>query len=236
MSRSREAAPTRLVVLGTGTGVGKTWVSRALTQALRDAGLETLALKPIETGVGDPTSFARASDPTDASALARVSSRMPSAPPYVFRDPVSPHLAGRREGVRIELDRVAAYVSEHQNEMTPHVTSFVLVESAGGCFSPLSDRVTNAHLAAALEPAIWILVAPDALGVLHDVTATLAALRAAHREPDYVVLSAARPPDSSTGTNAAELRTLGVADPIVVLGRDDPSAIAPLVRALLSNL
>lgn len=236
MNRSRDAAPTRLVVLGTGTGVGKTWVSRALTRALQTAGPGVLALKPIETGVEDPEAFARESDPSDASALARVSSWIPSRPPYVFRDPISPHLAARREGVRIELDRVAAYVASHENEMTPHVTSFVLVESAGGCFSPLSDSATNADLAAALEPAIWILVAPDALGVLHDVTATLTALRAARREPDYVVLSAARPADASTGTNAAELRALGVADPIVVLARDDPSSIGPLVRALVSKL
>jgi dethiobiotin synthetase len=235
MSVPTEAASIRLIMLGTGTGVGKTWVSHALAEALRQEGAETLALKPIETGVKDAAAFARESDLSDASVLARVSFRSPSRPPYVFREPISPHLAAKRTGVPIELDRVVAYVTAHQNEMTPHVMSFVIVETAGGCFSPLSDRTTNADLAAALEPAIWILVAPDALGVLHDVTATLAALRTARRDPDYLVLSAARASDSSTGTNAAELRALGVADPIAVLGRDHPSSIAPLARALVSK-
>jgi len=52
-----------LFVGGTGTGVGKTYVARALARALsREAGRAVAALKPLETGC-DP-------DPLDALALA----------------------------------------------------------------------------------------------------------------------------------------------------------------------
>jgi dethiobiotin synthetase len=84
-----------------------------------------------------------------------------------------------------------------------------VVETAGGALSPLSDTETNLDLARALEPAELVLVAPDALGVLHDVRATWTAMRALLREPDQLVLCRARPPDASTGTNAAELERLG---------------------------
>jgi hypothetical protein len=38
------------------------------------------------------------------------------------------------------------------------------------------------------------------------------------------VLSAARAPDASTGTNAAELRSLGIADPQATLAMDTTDA------------
>src|SRR5262249_56223172 len=42
------------LVVGTDTGVGKTWVSCALARALRETGQQVVAVKPIETGVTDP--------------------------------------------------------------------------------------------------------------------------------------------------------------------------------------
>jgi dethiobiotin synthetase len=83
-----------------------------------------------------------------------------------------------------------------------------LVESAGGAFSPLGAGASNVELATALQPALWLLVAPDALGVLHDLRATLGALP---RPPDAVVLSSSRGRDESSGSNAAELAQLGIA-------------------------
>ena len=220
------AQVTRLVVLGTGTGVGKTWVARTLTEALRRFGASAIALKPVETGV-DPTTE------SDAAKLASASSRAPSPPPFVFPDPISPHLAARRAGKRIAVEPIVRYVEHHENEMTSHVTSFSVVECAGGCFSPLAPGVTNEALAHALEPAIWILVAPDALGVLHDVSATLAALGSRGRMPDYVVLSAAREPDASTGTNAQELASLAIAAPVATVGRGDERALDELAGRLV---
>src|SRR6202000_2887278 len=106
---------------------------------------------------------------------------------------------------------------EADAKMTPLVSSnmahWVIIETAGGVFSPLSPAKTNFDLALALEPALWVLVAADSLGVLHDVSATLQAMRARKRAPDHVILSGAREPDASTGPNAAELQALGIATP-----------------------
>ena len=110
--------------------------------------------------------------------------------------------------------------------MSRHVT---LIETAGGALSPLSATATNLDLARALSPALWLLVAPDALGVLHDCRVTLAALG---RAPDALALSAARALDASSGTNAEELRWLGIASPLCVLGPGARS-VAPLVEWLL---
>jgi dethiobiotin synthetase len=71
--------------------------------------------------------------------------------------------------------------------------------------------------------------------VLHQLTATLEAMRARGREPDFVILSAPAAPDASTGSNATELAALGIARPITVLGRDREADIEPLVDALLAS-
>lgn len=240
---------TRIVILGTGTDVGKTYVTAHLAQALathpKTAGV--LALKPIESGVHShpanllditadrplqpsqvPT-FPRSDPESDAALLARTSS-----PPlqtvghaYAFADPVSPHLAARRANVMIDVKSVANWVTNaEQPRQALHYTTlhvaptetlgenraWTLVETAGAVFSPLTRGVTNLDLAIQLEPAIWILVAPDRLGVLHDLTVTLCALRQFGRLPDSIVLCQSAHSDPSTGTNAYELRDLEIAE------------------------
>jgi dethiobiotin synthetase len=248
-ARGRRGAATRIVVLGTGTGVGKTWVTRSLAEALGREGVAVVALKPIETGVAaasrsvpmDPRSTIRSADSStrglssDGMLLAGASTVPPAPPPFVFAEPVSPHLAARRANAVIDLASVLNYVTHHENDMTRHVTSFVLVESAGACLSPLAPGITNVDLALALDPALWILVAPDALGVLHDVSAALVALGVRRRLPDYVVLSAAREPDASTGTNAGELAALGIVTPVVSLGRGDDRSLDAFARLLVER-
>jgi dethiobiotin synthetase len=221
-------APTRrIVMLGTGTGIGKTWAALALTRALILGGASTVALKPIESGV----SGAFGAGDSDAELLARASSSPPSLPPYRLPDPISPHLAARRAGLTLELSPTLEYVRACET-VAP---TFVVIESAGGVFSPLAPGVTNFEFARGLDPADWVLCAADALGVLHQLTATLEAMRARGREPDFVILSAPAVPDASTGTNAAELAALRITRPIAVLGRDREADIEPLANALLGS-
>jgi dethiobiotin synthetase len=119
--------------------------------------------------------------------------------------------------------------------ISPRVAIWSIVETAGGVFSPLSETATNLDLALALEPATWVLVAADALGVLHDVSATLQAMRARNRAPDHLVLCAARAPDASTGSNATELAALGIATPSAVLARDDDRGLDAFATLLLKQ-
>ena len=230
----------RIVVLGCGTGVGKTRVSRALLRALVAKGLPALGLKPIESGVERDATASGAPVGSDAAALAEAGSLRTQLPHplYALPDPISPHLAARAAGIVTDLSRVSRWVHESEASVARHVVSpsalVTVIETAGGVFSPLAPGVTNFDLARSLEPAIWVLVAADALGVLHDVTATSRAMRAGGREPDHVVLSGARAPDASTGRNAAELASLGIAQPSAVLARDDDRGVSALVDRLLA--
>jgi dethiobiotin synthetase len=224
----------RVVVLGTGTGIGKTFVTAALARELRRRGCSVIALKPIETGcasAGDPAAS------SDAWQLEAASTGVVRPHPlHAFEDPISPHLAARRARAAIDTGQIVEWVRSAElalHRSTIQYTSpWTIVETAGGALSPLSDTATNVDLARALEPAIWLLVVPDALGVLHDLRATLTALRSLARAPDVIAMSAARPPDSSTGTNAAELAALGIATPAAVFERNSDAGAEPLANAL----
>jgi dethiobiotin synthetase len=218
----------RLVVVGTGTGVGKTWATTALATELAARSRRVVALKPVETGVTENTPG------TDSHQLAAVSSLDVAPQPFRFEPPISPHLAARRVGCAITLPQILTYVQSHEPS-SGSASHWTLIETAGGLFSPLAPGLTNFDLARALDPAIWLLVAPDALGVLHDVTATLGFARALGRTPNHVLLSAARAPDESTGTNATELEALGIVPRAFSACRDDAASLTPFVETLLSS-
>jgi dethiobiotin synthetase len=192
--------PMRIVVAGTGTEIGKTHVSCALARHLARS-QPVLALKPVESGGVE-----------DARALSAACG-VASLPFHALGEPISPHLAARREGRAIALEPIRRWVEERERSQPEDVTT--LIETAGGLFSPLGPGLSNADLARALDPDALLLVAPDRLGVLHDVAATLAAWR----DAAVVVLSAPEHPDASTGTNAAELASLGLADVAAVFPR-----------------
>ncbi len=145
-----------LFVTGTDTGIGKTVVSAALlTQA---AGAHYW--KPVQTGIEEDD---------DAAEVARLTGVAPTeAPAYRLRNPVSPHLAAARAGVRIDLDWLTAWTTEDQ-----HVW---VVEGAGGVLVPLNDDTLTVVLIKRLAlPAL--IVARSALGTINHTLLTLEALR-----------------------------------------------------------
>lgn len=182
-----------IVVSGTGTSIGKTHVSAALVRAWSRRG-RVVGLKPIETGVSS-------ADNCDAARLEHASSFPVKLRMHAFAAPVSPHIAAAQDATPIDVAVVANAVGAVRDGCDG-----VLVELPGGLFTPLSLRASNVDLARALEPDLLLLIAPDRLGVLHDVIAATRAAHAAGVEVTGVALVHPERADSSTGTNAGELR------------------------------
>lgn len=203
----------RVVLIGTGTNIGKTHLGVALVSAMGRRGLPACGLKPVESGVVPGQLGA------DGQALAEASPFHVKQPqPYALPDPVSPHLAARRAGVTIDLEEIVAWLDAH-------ATSPLVIETAGALLSPLSPTLTNLDLTRAAHPDRLVLVAVDRLGVLHEVAACLQILRGAPNLPSpLVVLQSPPEPDTSTGTNAAELTTLGIAPQVIEMPRGLPTS------------
>ena len=216
----------RIVVVGTGTEVGKTHVTGCLLAESRAKGRKVRAYKPIATGVDGRC------DDAEAHGLAAGAPYV--HPTFAYRRPVSPHLAARDEARPIDLTRIRQCTDE-----LALLQDAVIVETAGGLLTPLSDTLVNADLVDRISPARVVLVAPDRLGVLHDVGACLAAARARGIAVAALVLSTPGTPDASTGCNARELDRLGLGPVVGVFPRattdaDESQQVARRVWAALN--
>ncbi len=203
-----------LVVSGTGTSIGKTHFCEALLLVLAQKYRRVAGVKPIETGMGEATV-------SDAARLERVSSFHVKHFGYVFAEPLSPHLAAREIETPIRLDVLVPLIQAARVD-----ADVLLVELPGGLFTPLSDTEVNADLARALNPDATFLVAPDRLGVLHEVLATHRAASTAAVDLDGIVLVVPERPDASTGLNAAELGRVLEVPVVAVVGRGTPEELA----------
>ena len=216
-----------IVVTGTGTEIGKTHLPCALVRSGQPERVR--GIKPIESGVSGE-------EGDDGRALRLASGDMfhvkHGLAPYLLRRAVSPHLAAREEGRQIAFADVERYVAAWRAD-----SDVVFVELAGGMFSPLVPPQTNADLARMLAPDALLVVAPDRLGVLHDVGATLRAAASCGTPVTAVALVCPATRDASTGSNRAELQDL-VPVPVFEVARGDASELArsPAVRALYAAL
>lgn len=159
-------------ITGTDTGVGKTWVTLWLMQALQDQGLSVVGMKPVATG-----GVRREGRLVNADALALQAAGSIPLPyhtinPYVFEPPVSPHIAAEAAGQTIELARIVRTLRELEA-----AADCVLVEGVGGWKVPLNPREQVADLAVALGLPV-ILVVGLRLGCLNHAFLTHAAIAA----------------------------------------------------------
>lgn len=169
-----------MAVLGTDTGVGKTWVTAAVLRALARDGLRAMARKPVQSFHPD--------DPApDAVVLAGAGGERPEAvcPRHRWYEmALAPPMAADA------LGRPPFTVMELAAELVwPDGAAVGLVETVGGPRSPVAADGDSADLAAALSPDVAVLVAPAGLGAINSVRLSAAALAAAGVAPPVVFLN-----------------------------------------------
>jgi dethiobiotin synthetase len=154
-----------IFVTGTGTDVGKTFLSAALIRHWRSTGHTVAAFKPVASGF-DPAS-AEASDPgVLLAALGRPISDIDTISPWRFAAPLSPDMAAAREGRMIDFDAIVEF---SRREATS--ADRALIEGVGGIMVPLDDRHTVLDWMSALRLPV-LLVAGSYLGTIsHTLTA-----------------------------------------------------------------
>lgn len=163
----------RYFVTGTDTEVGKTVVSCALLQAAKNAGYRTAGYKPVASGSEMTAEGLRNSD---ALALQRHSSLQldyATVNPYTFAEPTSPHIVSAQEGRPIVPLVMSAGLRALEQQ-----AEWVLVEGAGGWYTPLSDAFTFADWVAHEQLPV-ILVVGVKLGCINHAMLTAQAVRQA---------------------------------------------------------
>lgn len=153
--------PDHLVlVTGTGTAAGKTWLGAQLLAALRADGHAVAARKPVQ-------SYEPGAGSTDADVLAGATGERPEdvCPRHRWYEvPMAPPIAADL------LGRPSFSVDDLVAELEwPDGCGYGLIEGVGGPRSPLASVGDTVALAEKVRPDTVVLVTPTELGAINAV-------------------------------------------------------------------
>ena len=165
--------PHRLVVVvGTGTDVGKTWIAARLVSGLLEAGATVAARKPAQSF--DPADGAETRDAAVLAAASGETAEVVCPPERWYEVAMAPPMAadalGRPAFTLRDLEAALGWPSDAGG------VDVGVVEMAGGVRSPMAADGDCADLVAALAPDLVVVVADAGLGTINAVRLTVEAL------------------------------------------------------------
>ncbi len=140
--------------------------------------------------------------PADGLALYQANDQcetLDTVTPFRLLAPIAPDQAAQKEGVTLTLAQLEQAVWKNID-----CEDFVLVEGAGGFFSPIAQAALNADLAQRLALDV-IIVIEDRLGAINQALLTINAVESRQLEIAAVILNQTRPAPEQTTDNASAL-------------------------------
>lgn len=216
-------------VAGTDTGVGKTRVTAALLMAGRAAGLSVAGMKPVASGAEPIFGRMASADAVELAAASGQSTHYEDLNPYCLEVPISPHIAAKLANIVIDVSKIVTISRKLRTQ-----SDLLLIEGAGGWYTPISERESMADLARALGTPVLLVVGLK-LGCLNHARLSLEAIRHSgcdfagwignHIDADFM----------APAENLATLKVLLGVEPLAVLphSADSHSDAAHMRGALL---
>lgn len=218
-------------ITGSGTGVGKTFVTCRLLRELRQAGRIARALKPVISGfdpgaIGDSDTgllLTAMGEELDEASVGAIS-------PWRFAEPISPDMAANHEGRRLDAREIATFC---RYAAPGGENGLLLVEGIGGVMVPLNERETVLDWMVALG---WpsLLVAGSYLGTLSHTLTALSAIRARGLTVAGIIVSESPESPVPLSETADTLRNFSEGVPVVTLPRDAAPGGGPSLADLVS--
>jgi dethiobiotin synthetase len=141
----------RYFITGIGTNVGKTIVSAILTEALKAD-----YWKPIQSGTNEGL------DSTTIKELISNTKTIIHPEAYLLKEPLSPHMAAKIDGVNIELEHIEL----------PKTQNNLIIEGAGGLMVPINSKHYVIDIAKKIDCEI-IVVISNYLGCINHSLLTI---------------------------------------------------------------
>lgn len=151
-------------ITGIDTDIGKTFVTKGLALKFENSGKKVGVFKPLQSGaIKSPNGFLA----PDLEAVKKLSSTINTKCSYLLEGEVSPALAARLAGVRIDIEKIKSDFNSFKKE-----NDITLIEGAGGILAPATDNMLCADLIKALNTPIIIVTVPF-LGRLNHTLLTI---------------------------------------------------------------
>ena len=166
-----------LFITGTGTDVGKTYVTALIVKCLRDAGLDAGYYKAAISGAekDEEDGTLHAGDALYVKEIAELSETQEELVSYVYEAAVSPHLAAQLDNKPIDFDVVE---KDFRRALSQH--EYITMEGSGGIICPLRwDKEQHVILDdLVLRLGLGALIVADAgLGTINAAVLTIEHLR-----------------------------------------------------------
>jgi dethiobiotin synthetase len=218
---------TRIGVVGTDSGVGKTVVASAIIAAMRDAGARVAAMKPVaRRGSTDIEQMRAASGISYPDRLVQ---------PVAFEDTATPLVSSRRAHSPIDIETLDRAFAELCT-----TSDAVVVEESGGLLAPITETESFATLFRRWGLDI-VIVSPNSVGAVSQILMNLEIVRAQGMRVRAVVLTTLSKARGGTAerTNQALLKELLLTVPVVhfpyVDSPGDPRQLMALARELSAS-
>lgn len=162
-----------LMVVGTDTDVGKTYITAAIARQLVSEGIRTGAYKPACSGsVLDPETGARKwADIEQLSEAIQTAVPLERICPQRFHAPLAPPVAAASQDQQVDERLLLEGAQWWQDQ-----AEFLLVEGVGGVLCPLSETMLIVDFAAQLRLPL-LIVARAGLGTINHSLLTIEALQ-----------------------------------------------------------
>lgn len=159
-----------IFITGTGTDIGKTYVTALIVKKLRDSGLNACYFKAAVSGNEKIDNVLIPGDAKYISTVANIKEDLFKMVPYVYENAVSPHLASKIEGNPVDMDVVKRY---YKNICERY--DYVIMEGSGGIVCPIRFDEKKIWLVDIIKELNLdtIVVADAGLGTINNVVLTI---------------------------------------------------------------
>ena len=168
-----------LFVSGTGTDIGKTYVTGLLLKYIRDNGYNATYFKAALSGaIRDENNNLIPGDAVEVLTMANLEESTDFLVPYIDETAVSPHLASQIEGNPVELGKVRSAYDEVSKKY-----DYIVMEGSGGIVCPIRYEGKDNKNNIMLEDIIKfldldvILIADAGLGTINSIVTTVEYLK-----------------------------------------------------------
>ncbi len=209
-----------IFVTGTGTDVGKTYVTGLIVKKLRDSGLNAGYYKAAISGAEKgKNGELLPGDALYVNETAGIGEKTENLVTYVYPEAVSPHLAAKINNEPIDFDRVESAFRRALGKY-----DYLTMEGSGGIICPLrwdeKQHVILDDLVSRLDLGA-VVIADAGLGTINSAVLTIEHLMMRHIPVKGVILNSFHPGDMMEEDNRDMIEKITGVPVIAVVKKGD---------------
>lgn len=220
-----------IFITGTGTDVGKTYITALLVKKLQEAGVKAAYYKAAVSGNQRGEQGLLPGDAIYVKQISGISQPLDTMVPYIYEQAVSPHLAARREGNPVELS-----VVRQGYEVLSKEYQYITMEGSGGILCPLrweeKEQLWLEDVIRELQLPCFV-VAEAGLGTINATLLTLEYLRMKHIMVKGIILNYFHPEEEMEQDNCRMIEQKGGV-PVIACVTEGSQEIALSAEKLIS--